>query len=62
MQIPIHINHLAGIVLFGGLVSLAFASLGQRTPAGRFRHAAWSFLLFMAFAIGLAWLLYPLSR
>jgi hypothetical protein len=56
------ISHFAGMTLFALLVSVAFASLGQRTAMARVRHAAWSFLLFMCIAIGVAWLLFPLSR
>ena len=57
-----HISHLGGMILFALLASLAFASLGHRTFAGRARHAAMCFALFMVFAVGIAWLLYPLSR
>lgn len=56
------LSHFAGMVLFALLVSVAFASLGQRTAAARVRHAAWCFLLFMAVATSVAWLLFPLSR
>ena len=57
-----HTHHLAVMSFFALLVSIAFASLGQRTPAARLRHAAMCFALFMAFAIGTAWLLFPFSR
>lgn len=57
-----HTHHLAGMSLFALLVSIAFAALGQRPPAARLRHAAICFVLFMGFAIGVAWLLYSISR
>jgi hypothetical protein len=55
-------DHFAGMALFALLVSVTFAALGKRSPARRVRNAAISFLLFMAFAVGVAWLLFPLSR
>jgi hypothetical protein len=56
------LSHFAGMVVFALLVSVAFASLGQRNLAGRIRHAGWCLLLFMAVALGVAWLLFPFSR
>lgn len=55
-------HHFAAMALFAMLVSAAFAALGQRTGAGRMRHAAVCFLLFVVSAVGVAWLLLPLSR
>jgi len=54
-------HHLTAMSLFALLVSIAFAALGQRTPAARLRRAAVGFALFMAFAIGVAWLFYSVS-
>lgn len=56
------ISHSAGMALFALLVSVGFAGLGRRTTGASLRQVGWSFLLFMAAAIALAWLLYPLSR
>jgi hypothetical protein len=58
----IHINHFWAMVLFAALVSVALASLGRRTTAARIRYALWTLALFLAIAIGIAWLMYPLSR
>jgi hypothetical protein len=55
-------DHFAGMLLFALLVSVAFAALGKRSPARRVRNATISFFLFMTFALGVAWLLFPLSR
>lgn len=50
------------MVLFAALVSIGLASLGRRTMTGRLRYAAWTLALFLVIAIGVAWLMYPLSR
>lgn len=55
-------HHFAAMTLFALLASVAFCALGQRSLAERVRHAALCFLLFMVFAVGVAWLLFPLSR
>lgn len=57
-----HLSHLASMTLFALLVSIAFAAIGQRALAARITRAICSFALFMLIAIGLAWLLFPLSR
>jgi hypothetical protein len=57
-----HTHHFAAMILFALLVSAAFAALGERTLSARLRHATRCFLLFMVFAVGFAWLLFPLSR
>ena len=58
----IHLNHFAAMVIFALLVSVAFACVGRHTAATRIKYALLSFLLFLAIGIGVAWLMYPLSR
>jgi hypothetical protein len=58
----IQMNHFWAMVLFAALVSVALASLGRRTMAARIRYALWTLALFLVIAIGIAWLMYPLSR
>jgi hypothetical protein len=58
----IRLNHLWAMLLFAALVSLGLASLGRRTARGRIRYALWTLALFLLVAIGVAWLMYPLSR
>ncbi|MGH9718478.1 MAG: hypothetical protein ACRD4R_17350 [Candidatus Acidiferrales bacterium] len=58
----IHLNHFWAMVLFAALVSVALASLGRRSVAARLRYALWTLALFMIVGIGIAWLMYPLSR
>ncbi|HTZ72696.1 MAG TPA: hypothetical protein VMB47_02150 [Candidatus Aquilonibacter sp.] len=55
-------HHFAAMMIFALLVAVALAALGERTPVNRARHTAWTFLIFVAFAVGFAWLLLPLSR
>ncbi|HEY6466588.1 MAG TPA: hypothetical protein VIY69_11390 [Candidatus Acidoferrales bacterium] len=56
------LSHLALMTLFALLVAIAFAALGRRTFASRIRYAAWCFAILMVLAIGIGWLLFPLSR
>lgn len=57
-----HLSHFGAMLIFALLVSLAFACIGQRTLATRIKYALLSFLLFLAIGVGVAWLMYPLSR
>jgi hypothetical protein len=58
----IRLSHFWAMVLFAALVSVALASLGRRTLRLRIQYALWMLALFLAAAIGVAWLMYPLSR
>jgi hypothetical protein len=58
----IRLNHFSAMVAFALCVSVAFACLGRTTPARRIRYALWSLALFMLLGVGIAWLMYPLSR
>jgi len=58
----IQFNHFSAMVLFAALISVALASLGTRPLAARIRYALWMLALFLIVGIGLAWLMYPLSR
>jgi len=56
------LNHFQTLMLFALAVSLAFAFLSKRTVREQIRYAVWSFLGFLAVAIGISWLMYPFSR
>jgi hypothetical protein len=56
------VSHFSAMLIFALLVSLAIACIGERTTAERIRYAAWSFFLFIAIGVGIAWLMYPFSR
>jgi hypothetical protein len=59
----VRLGHFASMALFALFVSLGFAGVvPRRTPAQRVKYAAWSFFLFLAIGIGVAWLMYPASR
>ena len=58
----LHVSHFPAMVIFALLVSVALASLGGHTIAQRIKYALWSFALFLALGVGLAWLMYPFSR
>jgi len=62
MLAAIRFNHFWAMVLFAALVSVALASVGRRTMGARVRYALWSMALFLIVGIGIAWLMYPLSR
>ncbi len=55
-------NHFWAMVLFAALVSVALASLGRRSIRARLRYGLWTLAVFLIVAIGVAWLMYPLSR
>ena len=58
----LHLSHFGAMVFFALLVSVAFACAGSRSIQTRVRYALWCFLLFLAIGVGIAWLMYPLSR
>lgn len=58
----LHLGHFRAMVIFALLVSVALAGLGEHTPTQRIKYALWSFVLFLAVGMGLAWLMYPFSR
>jgi len=60
--VAIRESHFAAMVLFALLVSVALACLGRQTLTGRIKFALWSFALFLAIGVGVAWLMYPFSQ
>ena len=50
------------MLLFALLVSVALACLTKRAESGAVKYALWSFALFVLIGVGVAWLMYPLSR
>jgi glucan phosphoethanolaminetransferase (alkaline phosphatase superfamily) len=59
----VRLSHFASMLLFALFVSLALACVVPRRSAmERLKYAAWSFFLFLAIGVGIAWLMYPLSR
>ena len=58
----IRLNHFGAMVAFAALVSVALASVGKRTMGARIKVALWSLAMFLIIGIGIAWLMYPLSK
>jgi hypothetical protein len=58
----VHLSHFWAMVSFALLVSLGLAGLAQKDTLGRIKYVLWSFVLFIAIGVGIAWLLYPFSR
>jgi hypothetical protein len=56
------LNHFQALLLFALTVSAAFALLSKHTTRERIGYLVWAFLGFLAVAIGIGWLMYPLSR
>lgn len=58
----LRLSHLGAMLLFALLVSVALACLTQRTSSGGVKYVLWSFALFVLVGVGVAWLMYPISR
>ena len=58
----INLSHFQALLLFGLVISLAFAFLTKRRAGERFRYVVWAFLIFLLVAVALGWAMYPLSR
>jgi hypothetical protein len=56
------IGHFPALIIFAIMASLALACVSQRSASERAKYAAWTFFLFVVIAIGIAWVMYPLSR
>lgn len=55
-------NHFQALALFSVAVAAAFAALSKHTRGEQIRYAVWAFLGFLAVAVGIGWVMYPLSR
>ncbi len=58
----LRLSHFGAMLLFALLVSVVLACLSHRARAGGVRYALWSFVLFVLVGVGVAWLMYPISR
>jgi hypothetical protein len=56
------LTHFQAFLLFAAVISIAFGFLGRRRPKDRIKYILWSFSLFLAVGIGIAWAMYPFSR
>jgi hypothetical protein len=53
------ISHLPAMILFSFLVSVVFGVIAKNTPRERFLYGLKSFVLFLAVAFVIGWLMYP---
>jgi heme A synthase len=53
-------SHFGALTLFSLLVSIVFALITKNTPREQFRYGVFVFLSFLAVAIAVGWLMYPL--
>jgi hypothetical protein len=56
------LSHFGTLLLFALLVSMPLACLTQRTAPNWIKYTLWSFTLFVVISVGVAWLMYPISR
>ena len=56
------LTHIQAFLVFAAIISIAFGYLGRRRPNDRLRYILWSFFLFLAVGVGIAWAMYPFSR
>jgi hypothetical protein len=56
------LSHFGAMLLFALLVSVALACLTQRTASGWIKYTLLSLTLFVAISVGVAWMMYPISR
>ncbi len=56
------LTHFQAFLLFAAVISIAFGFLGRRRPKDRLKYTLWSFFLFLAVGVGIAWAMYPFSR
>lgn len=57
-----NLTHFSALFFFALVISVTFAFLSKRTAAERLQYSLWAFLAFLITAIGIGWLMYPLSR
>ncbi len=58
----LRLSHFGAMLLFALPVSLVLACLTQRRSSGGVKYALWSFALFVVIGVGVAWMMYPISR
>ena len=53
-------SHFGALFIFSVLVSTVFALITKNTPTEQFRYGVFVFLSFLAVAIAVGWIMYPL--
>ena len=55
-----NLSHFNALVIFSLLVSTVFALITKETPRDQFRYGVYVFLSFIAVAVAIGWIMYPL--
>lgn len=55
-------THFSAVLLFALFASTVFGITMRETPRRMFRYGAYCFLLFVASAVALSWLMYLIAR
>ena len=55
-----NLSHFQALFVFSLLVSTVFALITKNTPREQFRYGVFVFLSFLAVAIAIGWIMYPL--
>ena len=55
-----NLSHFEALFVFSLLVSVVFALITKNTPQEQFRYGVFVFLSFLAVALAVGWIMYPL--
>jgi len=55
-----NLSHFSALLIFSLLVSTVFALITKNTPREQFRYGVFVFVSFLAVAIVVGWIMYPL--
>ena len=55
-----NLSHFQALLVFSLLVSTVFALITKNTPREQFRYGVFVFLSFLAVAIAIGWIMFPL--
>jgi len=56
----VSLSHVGALTLFAALVSVVFAITSKNTPREQLRYGVFVFLSFLAVALVVGWIMYPL--
>ena len=55
-----NLSHFKALFIFSLLVSIVFALITKNTPREQFRYGVFVFVSFLAVAVAIGWIMYPL--
>jgi hypothetical protein len=56
----VNLSHFEALLVFSLLVAVVFALITKNTPREQFRYGVFVFLSFLAVAIAIGWIMFPL--